>query len=196
MVAVGSSLALLGIAVWGLGVALGSPMSVASMGEGGGARTAARVNMIIAIVYLSSLSVGTTLGGVGQLFGVYAAFVIPVALLAVSAALERGVEDGVPSMRLVATARSGAFHAPPLQGVCTKVQDCSQRHLSGQLRPFAIPNAARSDERSAARGFYRIRIDEPKPHTIAPGFMAASTPCATWAIVALLGSRASSTVTT
>ena len=83
MAAGDSPLTYLALALWGLGLALGFPMSVASMSDDP-AKASARVNMIIMIVYLSNLSVGPALGGIGEAFGVYAAFAVPVVLLVVS----------------------------------------------------------------------------------------------------------------
>ncbi len=76
------------LALWGLGLALGFPMSVASMGDDP-AKASARVNMIIMIVYLSNLSVGPALGGIGQVLGVHAAFAVPLVLLLISASLAK-----------------------------------------------------------------------------------------------------------
>jgi hypothetical protein len=53
------------------------------------AMSAARVNMFITVVYISSISVGPALGAVGQALGIYLAFGIPLALLIVSAFLSR-----------------------------------------------------------------------------------------------------------
>jgi len=53
------------------------------------AKSAARVNMFITVVYISSISVGPTLGSVAQATGIYLAFGIPLALLIVSAVLSR-----------------------------------------------------------------------------------------------------------
>ncbi len=73
-----------GIVAWGAGMACGFPMSVSAMSDDP-QLAGARVNMIITIVYVSTLTVGPVLGAVGQAFGIYLAFTIPVALLAVSA---------------------------------------------------------------------------------------------------------------
>lgn len=78
----------LGLAVWGLGMAVGFPMSVAAMGDDP-ARAAQRINMIVTVVYLSNICVGPALGAVGQAAGVHAAFAIPLALLLVSAGVAR-----------------------------------------------------------------------------------------------------------
>lgn len=88
MAAVGTPLSLVGLALWGAGLALGFPMSVASMSDDP-IRAAARVNMIVTIVYLSNICVGPALGAVGQAFGVSAAFVVPLLLLLISAGVAK-----------------------------------------------------------------------------------------------------------
>lgn len=77
-----------GLILWGLGMALGFPMVVASMGDDA-ALAAPRVNMIITVVYISSIAVGPTLGALGQAAGIYVAFGIPMAMMVVSALLSR-----------------------------------------------------------------------------------------------------------
>jgi predicted MFS family arabinose efflux permease len=54
------NLPLLGLILWGLGISMGFPMSVASMGDQE-ALAPARINMIITVVYISSITVGTAL---------------------------------------------------------------------------------------------------------------------------------------
>jgi hypothetical protein len=71
----------------GIGLALGFPMSVASMGDDP-VRAAARV-MIVSVVYLSNIFVGPALGSVGQAYGVTAAFAVPLAFLLASASVAR-----------------------------------------------------------------------------------------------------------
>lgn len=73
----------LGLFVWGAGMAMGFPMSVSSMGDDP-VWAAARINMVIAIVYVASISVGPLLGAAGQLFGIYVAFAIPLIISAVT----------------------------------------------------------------------------------------------------------------
>lgn len=80
------SLPYLGLVLWGVGLALGFPMCIASMGDNP-AMSAARINMIISVVYISSIAVGPAVGAVGQLVGIYGAFAIPLLLLLVSAFL-------------------------------------------------------------------------------------------------------------
>lgn len=76
----------LGLIFWGGGMALGMPMVVSSMSDDP-AKTAARVNMIITIVYVSSISVGPALGALGQTAGIYVAFGIPLVMMLISAIL-------------------------------------------------------------------------------------------------------------
>lgn len=78
----------LGLILWGLGMSLGFPMAVASMGDDADL-AAPRVNMIITVVYISSISVGPALGALGQAAGIYVAFGIPLAMMLVSALLSR-----------------------------------------------------------------------------------------------------------
>ncbi|MEJ6507015.1 MAG: MFS transporter, partial [Microbacteriaceae bacterium] len=76
----------LGLILWGLGMAMGFPMAVASMSDDP-AKAPHRINMIITIVYISSISVGPLLGSLGEIAGIYVAFSIPLALMIVSAFL-------------------------------------------------------------------------------------------------------------
>ena len=63
-------------------------MVVASMGDDPDL-AAPRVNMIITVVYISSISVGPALGALGQAAGIYVAFGIPLAMMVLSALLSR-----------------------------------------------------------------------------------------------------------
>ena len=81
-----TGLAYLGLILWGLGMSLGFPMVVSSMGDDA-ALAATRVNMIITVVYISSISVGPALGALGQAAGIYVAFGIPLAMMVISAFL-------------------------------------------------------------------------------------------------------------
>lgn len=76
----------LGLILWGLGMALGFPMAVSSMGDNP-IMAPARINMIITVVYISSITVGPVLGTVGQSFGIYVAFAVPAILMVISAIL-------------------------------------------------------------------------------------------------------------
>jgi lipopolysaccharide export LptBFGC system permease protein LptF len=69
-------------------MAIGFPMSVSSMGDDP-VLAPGRINMIITVVYISSMTVGPALGAVGQVAGIYAAFGIPLAFLIASAALSK-----------------------------------------------------------------------------------------------------------
>lgn len=73
----------LGLILWGLGVSVGFPMVIAAMSDNQ-SMAAPRVNMIITVVYISSITVGPALGALGQAAGIYVAFGIPLALVAVS----------------------------------------------------------------------------------------------------------------
>jgi fucose permease len=79
-------LPILGLLLWGLGLAVGFPLSVAAMGDQED-MAPERINMIITVVYISSITVGPALGFIGQLVGVYLAFGIPLAFLVLSAIL-------------------------------------------------------------------------------------------------------------
>ncbi len=80
------NLPLLGLILWGLGIAMGFPMSVASMGDQE-ALAPARINMIITVVYISSITVGPALGALGEFAGLYVAFGIPLAFMLIAAIL-------------------------------------------------------------------------------------------------------------
>ena len=77
--------------LWGAGMAIGFPMSASSMGDDK-EMAPARLNMIITVVYISSVSVGPALGAVGQALGIYVAFGIPLAFLIVSAILSKATK--------------------------------------------------------------------------------------------------------
>lgn len=74
--------------LWSLGLALGFPLSVSAMGDDP-AKSAARINMIITVVYISSISVGPSLGALGQQVGVYFAFAIPLTMMVISMLLSK-----------------------------------------------------------------------------------------------------------
>jgi hypothetical protein len=50
-------------------------------------RSPARLNLMITLVYFSSVSVGPALGALGQEFGLYIAFSVPLVLMLASALL-------------------------------------------------------------------------------------------------------------
>lgn len=85
------NLPILGLMLWGLGIAMGFPMSVAAMGDEK-SMAPARINMIITIVYLSSISVGPALGALGDVAGLFVAFSIPLVLMLVAALLAQKTE--------------------------------------------------------------------------------------------------------
>lgn len=76
----------LGLVLWGLGMAIGFPMAIASMSDEP-TMAPARINMIISVVYISGITVGPALGAVGQVAGLYVAFGIPLVMMLLSAAL-------------------------------------------------------------------------------------------------------------
>ena len=82
------SLPYVALVLWGAGMAIGFPMSVNAMGDEP-EMAPARINMIITVVYISSMSVGPALGALGQAAGIYAAFAIPLVVLLVAAALSK-----------------------------------------------------------------------------------------------------------
>jgi fucose permease len=73
------SLPYLGLLIWAVGMAIGFPMTVSAMGDDP-KTSAARINMIMSSVYITSITVGPLLGSIAQLTGIYLAFLIPVAL--------------------------------------------------------------------------------------------------------------------
>jgi MFS family permease len=77
---------LFGLILWGLGIAMGFPMSVASMGDQE-SMAPARINMIITVVYISSITVGPALGTLGEFAGLYVAFGIPLVFMLIAAIL-------------------------------------------------------------------------------------------------------------
>ena len=73
------SLPYLGLFIWGAGMAIGFPMTVSAMGDDP-KTSAARINMIMSSVYITSITVGPLLGSIAQVMGIYFAFSIPVTL--------------------------------------------------------------------------------------------------------------------
>lgn len=80
------ALPILGLVLWGLGMSMGFPMAVSAMSDDP-QRAPFRINMIISVVYISSITVGPVLGSVGEVTGLYVAFAIPLALMVISAVL-------------------------------------------------------------------------------------------------------------
>lgn len=76
----------LGLVLWGLGIAMGFPMSVAAMGDEK-SMAPARINMIITVVYISSITVGPALGALGDITGLFVAFAIPLVMMITAAIL-------------------------------------------------------------------------------------------------------------
>jgi dipeptide/tripeptide permease len=71
----------LGAALWGLGCSLGFPLCIASITDD--PRLAPpRVSMVYVSGNFGSLAIPPILGGIGQFLGLFAAFAIPVALIA------------------------------------------------------------------------------------------------------------------
>lgn len=85
-----------GLVLWGGGMAIGFPMSVSTMGDDP-AKSAARINMIVTVVYIASMTVGPALGAVGQQFGIYTAFAIPL-VISVAAAILSPVTKPEPAV--------------------------------------------------------------------------------------------------
>ena len=83
-----TGLEFIAICIWGLGVSLGFPLTVSAMGDDS-SMASPRVNMIITVVYISSITVGPALGALGQVAGIYVAFGIPLVMMAISAVLSR-----------------------------------------------------------------------------------------------------------
>lgn len=75
-----------GLVLWGLGISMGFPMSVAAMGDEK-TMAPARINMIITVVYISSITVGPALGALGDVTGLFVAFAIPLVMMITAALL-------------------------------------------------------------------------------------------------------------
>lgn len=75
-----------GLLLWALGMSMGFPLAISSMGDDP-TRASARINMIVSVVYISSVTAGPALGFLGQFLGTYVSFAIPIVLAAVSAIL-------------------------------------------------------------------------------------------------------------
>ena len=73
-----------GLVLWAAGLALGFPMAANALSDDA-ERSPIRINLMITVVYIASISVGPILGVLGQNFGLYIAFCVPLALMLVSA---------------------------------------------------------------------------------------------------------------
>ncbi|MFM7030566.1 MAG: MFS transporter [Micrococcales bacterium] len=78
----------LALFLWGFGMANGIPLAINGASDAS-ALSAARINMIITVAYAAMLSVGPSLGAIGQLIGINAAFALPVLLLVFAAFASR-----------------------------------------------------------------------------------------------------------
>ena len=76
----------LGLVLWAAGLSLGFPMAANALSDNA-ERSPIRINLMITLVYISSVSVGPILGAIGQQFGLFIAFTVPFALMLVSAVL-------------------------------------------------------------------------------------------------------------
>lgn len=76
----------IGLALWAGGIALGFPMAANALSDNA-ERSPIRINLMITLVYISSISVGPILGIIGQSFGLYLAFAVPLALMLISASM-------------------------------------------------------------------------------------------------------------
>ncbi|MFT6534805.1 MAG: fucose permease [Alpinimonas sp.] len=84
----------LGAALWGLGCSLGFPLCLTSITED--PRLAPpRVSMVFFTGNLGSLAIPPLLGGIGQLVGLFAAFAIPVGLIAAGISVNRATKPPV-----------------------------------------------------------------------------------------------------
>ncbi|MEN9608548.1 MAG: hypothetical protein RLZZ06_479 [Actinomycetota bacterium] len=75
-----------GMIVWAAGLALGFPMAANALSDNA-ERSPIRINLMITLVYIASVSVGPTLGAIGDRVGLYLAFSVPLALMLISALL-------------------------------------------------------------------------------------------------------------
>jgi fucose permease len=84
----------LGAALWGLGCSLGFPLCLTSITED--PRLAPpRVSMVFFTGNLGSLAIPPLLGGIGQLVGLFAAFAIPVGLIAAGISVNKATKPPI-----------------------------------------------------------------------------------------------------
>ena len=89
------SVSYLALVLWGAGMALGFPMAISAMADDP-QMAAARLNMIMTVVYLCAVSVGPILGAIGQAVGIFDSFTIPLIFLLISAALSKVTKKEEP----------------------------------------------------------------------------------------------------
>ena len=78
----------LALFLWGFGMANGIPLAINGASDSS-AMSPARINMIITIAYAAMLSVGPSLGAIGQLLSINVAFSLPLLLLVFAAFASR-----------------------------------------------------------------------------------------------------------
>lgn len=84
----------LGAALWGLGCSLGFPLCIASITDD--PRLAPpRVNMVFLSGNFGSLAIPPLLGGIGQVLGLFAAFAVPVAVIAAGIMVNKATKPPV-----------------------------------------------------------------------------------------------------
>ena len=83
------------LVLWGAGMALGFPMAISAMADDP-QMAAARLNMIMTVVYLCAVSVGPILGAIGQAVGIFDSFTIPLIFLLLSAVLSKVTKKEEP----------------------------------------------------------------------------------------------------
>jgi fucose permease len=85
----------LGAALWGLGCSLGFPLCIASITDD--PRLAPpRVSMVFVSGNFGSLAIPPLLGGVGQLVGLFAAFAVPLAVIAAGVMANKATRPASP----------------------------------------------------------------------------------------------------
>jgi fucose permease len=85
----------LGSALWGLGCSLGFPLCITSITED--PRLAhSRVSVVFLTGNFGSLAIPPLLGGIGQFIGLFAAFTIPVALIAAGISVNKATKPPLP----------------------------------------------------------------------------------------------------
>ena len=109
----------LGAFLWGLGCSLGFPIVVSALSDD--QRMAPpRVNALVMTAQVSNLAAGPALGGLGQLFGLFGAFALPLTFL--------GVATGASRMTAPLRKSGKELDATP-SGVIDVVQVIAQREV-------------------------------------------------------------------